>query len=111
MKIPIFKEFEWFEWFVWFGPSPIEPFNSGANGERRRLRCEGRGYVDERPRGQRRRQTRPHGGKRGALAIEHVLQATLPPEERLREDPAQEPNGETLVERFDIEPFPDFSAK
>ena len=25
------KEFEWFEWFEWFGPSPIEPFNSGAN--------------------------------------------------------------------------------
>ena len=29
-KIPILKEFEWFEWFEWFGPSPIEPFNSGA---------------------------------------------------------------------------------
>ena len=27
-KIPISKEFEWFEWF---GPSPIEPFNSGAD--------------------------------------------------------------------------------
>ena len=30
-KIPILKEFEWFEWFEWFGPSPIEPFNSGAD--------------------------------------------------------------------------------
>ena len=26
------KEFEWFEWFEWFGPSPIEPFNSGYQG-------------------------------------------------------------------------------
>ena len=36
-KIPILKEFEWFEWFEWFGPSPIEPFNSGA-GRRREVR-------------------------------------------------------------------------
>ena len=36
-KIPILKEFEWFErfeWFEWFGPSPIEPFNSGADASR-----------------------------------------------------------------------------
>ena len=30
-KIPILKEFEWFKWFECFGPSPIEPFNSGAH--------------------------------------------------------------------------------
>ena len=30
-EIPVLKEFEWFEWFEWFGPSPIEPFNSGAD--------------------------------------------------------------------------------
>ena len=35
-KIPILKEFEWFEWFEWFGPSPIEPFNSAADGESHR---------------------------------------------------------------------------
>ena len=27
-----FERFERFEWFEWFGPSPIEPFNSGAGG-------------------------------------------------------------------------------
>ena len=26
----ILKEFAWFEWFEWFDPSPIEPFNPGA---------------------------------------------------------------------------------
>ena len=42
-KILILKEFEWFEWFEWFGPSPIEPFNSGAS-------CQGaRGVVLARP--------------------------------------------------------------
>ena len=30
-EITILKKFEWFEWFEWFGPSPIEPFNSGAD--------------------------------------------------------------------------------
>ena len=34
MKIPILKEFERFEWFEWFGPSPIEPFNPGADSGR-----------------------------------------------------------------------------
>ena len=35
-KIPTLKEFEWFEWFEWFGPSPTEPFNSGADAVDRR---------------------------------------------------------------------------
>ena len=83
------------EKFEWFGPSPIEPFNSGRADAVPDLLQPLRAHV-RRARGGREPEEPGPSPARGA---------DRRPDEEERRAVA------CLVERFDIEPFPDFSAK
>ena len=99
-KIPILKEFEWFEWFEWFerfewfewfewfGPSPTEPFNSV--GDAAPGLVQGVGCSLERD---------------GRVVREFAGPAAA------GEFAALDIARHTLVERFDIQSYSDFSTK
>ena len=101
------KEFEWFEWF---GPSPIEPFNSGSDARMHRAKGVHLNLVHA-------RRWKPRFLQLCKVRVIEIANPDRTREARvdrlLQRDVLLEtalfPG--TLVEMFDIEPFPDFSAK